>query len=226
MGRPRIGDAYNVPSSARPASEAGAKRDDDGSSPTHQDDGPTMTATPQPVEPGALGLTFYGGVGTVTGSRHLLAAYHARLLADCGMFQGDKALRARNWTSPGFDPKSVNALVLTHAHMDHSGYIPRFVRDGYAGPIYCTGATRELAEVILLDSAKLQEEDANHANRHGYSSHTPALPLYTSQDVERAMRQFSTVEYGTASPIGDPVSFTLHNAGPILGSASVEVAVP
>lgn len=185
---------------------------------------PISNASAQPATPGALSIAFYGGVGTVTGSRHLLTAGGSRLLVDCGMFQGDRQLRDLNWKRPEFDPASVNALVLTHAHMDHGGLIPRFVREGFAGKIYSTKATRELAEVILLDSAKLQEEDAKHANRHGYAKHVPALPLYTSKDVEAALTQFSTVEYTEHfSPTG-AFDVTLHNAGHILGSAFVEVA--
>ncbi len=169
-------------------------------------------------------VAFYGGVGTVTGSRHLLTVGSSRLLVDCGMFQGGRELRDLNWNQPEFDPKSVNALILTHAHMDHAGLIPRFVREGFAGPIYCTKATRELAEVILLDSAKLQEEDAQQANRHGYAKHTPALPLYSSADVEAALTQFTTVEYGEQFSPAPAFAVTLHNAGHILGSAFVEVA--
>ncbi|MDP9236379.1 MAG: MBL fold metallo-hydrolase [Chloroflexota bacterium] len=163
-------------------------------------------------------------MGTVTGSRHLLTAAGSRLLVDCGMFQGDRQLRDLNWKRPEFDPASVNALVLTHAHMDHAGLIPRFVREGFPGKIYCTKATRELVEVILLDSAKLQEEEAQHANRHGYAKHDPALPLYTSTDVQAALTQFSTVEYAEHFSPADALEVTLHNAGHILGSAFVEVA--
>ena len=174
--------------------------------------------------PGGLSVAFYGGVGTVTGSRHLLTAGASRLLVDCGMFQGGRELRDLNWKQPAFQPASVSALVLTHAHMDHAGYIPRLVREGFVGRIYCTGATTELAEVILLDSAKLQEEDAEHANRHGYTKHDPALPLYTSSDVVVALKQFNSVEYGQHfSPAGG-LEVTLHNAGHILGSAYADVA--
>src|SRR5438874_699088 len=174
--------------------------------------------------PSGLSVAFYGGVGTVTGSRHLLTAGASRLLVDCGMFQGGRELRDLNWKQPAFQPASVNALVLTHAHMDHAGYIPRLVREGFAGRIYCTQATTELAEVILLDSAKLQEEDAEHANRHGYTSHAPALPLYTSSDVVVALKQFSNVEYGQEFSPAAGLDVTLHNAGHILGSAWAQVS--
>jgi metallo-beta-lactamase family protein len=178
----------------------------------------TSSGTPRP-----LSVTFYGGVGTVTGSRHLLTAGDSRLLVDCGMFQGDRELRDLNWKQPAFDPASVSAIVLTHAHMDHAGCIPRLVRDGFAGKIYCTEATTELAEVILLDSAKLQEEDAKHANRHGYAKHVPALPLYTSEDVGAAMKLFSSIDYGRQFAPATGLDVTLHNAGHILGSAFAEV---
>jgi len=171
-------------------------------------------------------LSFHGGASTVTGSRYLLEAGGRRLLVDCGMFQGLKELRLKNWEPLSFDPRSVDAMVLTHAHIDHAGYIPRLVRQGSGGRIYCERATRELAEVVLLDSAKLQEEDAEYANRKGYSKHHPALPLYTSADVDAAMRQFRTVDYGDWIDIGGGVRARLHNAGHILGSSFAEVEVP
>jgi metallo-beta-lactamase family protein len=122
-------------------------------------------------------LTFHGAAETVTGSRYLLEAAGAKVLIDCGLFQGLKALRLRNWERLPFPPSSVGAVVLTHAHIDHSGYLPRFVRDGFGGPIYSTPATESLTELLLLDSAHNQEEEAEYANRKGYSKHKPALPL-------------------------------------------------
>jgi metallo-beta-lactamase family protein len=160
-----------------------------------------------PGAPGAPQLTiaFHGGAGTVTGSRHLLTAGDTRVLVDCGMFQGLKELRDLNWRPPAFDARSVTAMILTHAHMDHVGYIPRLARDGFAGNVYTTGATRELSGVVLKDSAKLQEEDAAHANRKGYSKHKPALPLYTSADVEAVMPRFSPLEYHNPLDLGGGV---------------------
>jgi metallo-beta-lactamase family protein len=175
---------------------------------------------------GQLTLSFHGGAGTVTGSRHLLTADRLRVLVDCGMFQGLKELRLMNWRRPGFDPASVDALLLTHAHMDHSGYIPRLRREGYSGKIFCTPPTEELARVLLLDSAKLQEEDADHANRKGYSKHSPALPLYTADDVDVAMQRFRGIEYGVWLDLGGGARARMHNAGHILGSAFIEVEVP
>ncbi len=158
----------------------------------------------------------------MTGSRYLLGANGRRVLVDCGMFQGLKELRLMNWRRPPFDPHTIDDLLLTHAHIDHAGYIPRLVREGYRGRIYCTPATAELAEVLLLDSAKLQEEDADYANRKGFSKHAPALPLYMARDVEAALRRFEAVDYGRWLDLGNGVRARLHNSGHILGSAFVE----
>jgi metallo-beta-lactamase family protein len=144
------------------------------------------------------------------------------VLVDCGMFQGLKELRLMNWRAPEFEPHSVDAMLLTHAHIDHAGYIPRLVREGFRGRVHCTRPTIELAEVLLLDAAKLQEEDADYANRKGFSKHTPALPLYTARDVDDALRRFEPLEYGEWLELGG-VRARLHNAGHILGSAFVEV---
>lgn len=168
-------------------------------------------------------LTFHGGAGTVTGSRHLLDTPSGRLLIDCGMFQGRKQLRERNWNHPGFDPASVDALVLTHAHIDHSGYIPRLVRDGFQGPIYATPATADLADVMLRDSAKIQEEDAAYANKKGFSRHDPALPLYTVQDAMKALDLFEVVDYRDWTEFADGLRFRFRHAGHIIGSGQVDV---
>lgn len=172
-----------------------------------------------------LKLLFQGAAGTVTGSRHLLSVGKRNLLVDSGMFQGLKELRLLNWRRPDFDPQSVGDIILTHAHLDHCGALPRLVHEGFRGTIHCTPPTRELAEVILLDSAKLQEEDAERANRRGYSKHDPALPLYTSEDVARTMRLFRTHEYHEPFDLGDGITVTLFDAGHILGAAFAQVRV-
>lgn len=169
-------------------------------------------------------LTFLGAAGTVTGSKYLLEHGGRRLLVDCGLFQGLKQLRLRNWDAFPLAPEKIDAVVLTHAHIDHSGYLPALARQGFRGPVYATEATRDLAELMLPDSGHLQEEDALYANRHGFSKHHPALPLYTEEDGRRVLRQFRPREFGEAfEPIpGVTVRFSL--AGHILGAASVHVA--
>jgi metallo-beta-lactamase family protein len=170
-------------------------------------------------------LSFHGACGTVTGSRYLIDTGERRLLVDCGLFQGLKELRERNWRRPDFDPASVDAVVLTHAHIDHTGYLPRLAREGFRGPVHCTPATRELVELMLLDSAKLQEEDAEYANRHGFSKHSPALPLYNEADAREAISLLQPLQYGQWRQLGDGLAVRLHNAGHLLGSAHVEVKV-
>ncbi|MEE9264755.1 MAG: MBL fold metallo-hydrolase [Vicinamibacteria bacterium] len=171
-------------------------------------------------------LSFHGGAGTVTGSRHLLSVSGRRLLVDAGLFQGLKKLRLLNWQEPDFDPQSVDDLFLTHAHIDHSGYLPRLVRQGYSNPVYCTPATLDLVRLLLLDSAKIQEEDANYANRKGFSKHRPALPLYTSADAEAAFELMRPLPYGEWLELGEGVRARFLNVGHILGSAMVEVRMP
>ncbi len=167
-------------------------------------------------------LTSFGGSAGVTGSKHLLEAGGQRLLIDCGLFQGEKTGRLRNWEAPPFDPRSIDAVLLTHGHLDHCGYLPRLVKTGFRGPIYATRAGREVARVILLDSARLQEEDAERANREGWSKHRPALPLYTSADVEKTLHQFRSAEYGQPLRLGT-LEVRFHYAGHILGAAGVRV---
>lgn len=175
-------------------------------------------------QPGpGLALSFHGGAGTVTGSKHLLEVDGKRLLVDCGMFQGLKELRLMNWRAPTFDPVSLDAVVVTHAHIDHSGYLPRLVKAGYRGPVYATSATLQLADILLRDAARLQEEDAEYANRKHYSKHRPALPLFTEEDAEAALRRFKAVEHEQWFEAAG-VRVRLHNAGHILGSTFAEVA--
>ena len=142
-------------------------------------------------------LTFLGAAGTVTGSKYLLTIGSRRVLVDSGMFQGEKKWRLMNWEEFPVDPASISDLVLTHAHMDHVGYLPALTRAGFDGPIWCTEGTRQLAEIVLRDGAKLQEQEAEDANRGGYSKHDPALPLYTTEDVEAMLDQFVSLEYDT-----------------------------
>jgi metallo-beta-lactamase family protein len=166
-------------------------------------------------------LTFLGAAQTVTGSRYLLEAEGKRVLIDCGLFQGTKNLRLRNWAPLPFPADSLDAVILTHAHLDHSGYLPALARNGYRGPVFCTPGTADLCEVMLRDSARLQEEDAAFANRHGYSKHHPALPLYTQDDAERALRLIGPREFDTSIALAPRLSFRLLPAGHILGAASV-----
>jgi metallo-beta-lactamase family protein len=148
-----------------------------------------------------ISLTFLGAAGTVTGSKHLLEVDGRRILVDCGLFQGLKELRLRNWAPLPIDPATIDAVILTHAHLDHCGYLPRLVAGGFRGRIFCTPATKELCSVVLPDAAHIQEEDAREANRHGFSKHSPALPLYTSADAARALTQLQPVGYDRPVPI-------------------------
>ncbi len=179
----------------------------------------TDTTSPAPI------LRFLGGAGTVTGSRFLLDTGAARVLVDCGLFQGKKELRLRNWAPLPVDPATIDAVVLTHAHLDHVGYLPALARDGFTGPVFCTPPTAELASIVLDDSARLQQEEAAYANRKGYSKHHPALPLYTEADAARAEAQLATVEFGVPVNAAPGVRAVLRPAGHILGSATVTLAL-
>lgn len=175
------------------------------------------------MKPSSIRLTCHGAARTVTGSRHLLELADRKLLVDGGMFQGLKELRVRNWGDPGFDPRQLDAVLLTHAHIDHSGYLPRLTRLGMTAPIYCTPATNELLEILLLDAAKLQEEDADFANRHGFSKHHPAEPLFGEGDAQDALALRRVVDYDTPLELGS-ASVMWHNAGHLLGSAFLSVS--
>jgi metallo-beta-lactamase family protein len=168
-------------------------------------------------------LTFLGGAGTVTGSKYLLDCGDRRLLVDCGLFQGPRDLRELNWAPFPIAPSSIDAVVLTHAHLDHSGYLPRLVREGFAGRIHATSATGDVARLILLDSAHLAEKDAEFANRHAFSRHKPALPLYTTRDAERALKQLQPAPWHQRMDLGGGNSFVFRRAGHILGAATVEL---
>jgi metallo-beta-lactamase family protein len=166
-----------------------------------------------------LTLTCLGAARTVTGSKHLLGIGDRRLLVDCGMFQGDKTLRERNWQPLPVRPDSIESVVLTHAHLDHCGLLPRLVQQGFKGRIFCTPGTAELTRIVLADAGKLQEEDAERANRKGYTRHQPALPLFTSEDADRAMVRLQPVGYERPVPVMPGVTVEFLNAGHLLGSA-------
>ncbi|HEY7172225.1 MAG TPA: MBL fold metallo-hydrolase [Vicinamibacterales bacterium] len=164
-------------------------------------------------------LTFLGAAGTVTGSKHLLDTGAHRVLVDCGLFQGLKELRQRNWQPLPIAPAAIDAVILTHAHLDHCGYLPRLVADGFRGRIFCTPATKDLCGVVLPDSAHVQEEDAREANAIGFSKHHPALPLYTADDAARTLLQLQPVGYNRPVPVVPGLEVDFLNAGHLLGSA-------
>jgi metallo-beta-lactamase family protein len=168
-------------------------------------------------------ITFFGGAGTVTGSNYLLEADGKRILLDCGLFQGFKQLRLRNWTPFPVPADSVDAVVLSHAHLDHSGRIPLLVKQGFKGRVYATDATRDLCAILLPDSGHLQEKDAEFANRHGFSKHKPALPLYTLEEAERALSNFRAEPFEQVFRVAVDFDVKFHFAGHILGAAIVEI---
>ena len=172
-----------------------------------------------------VSITFLGAAGTVTGSKYLVRYGHQSLLVDCGLFQGYKQLRLRNWTPLPIVPDQVDAVLLTHAHLDHSGYLPLLAKEGYRGPIYASAGTRDLCRVLLPDSGHIQEEDAAFANRHGFSKHTPALPLYTRQDALDCLPLIKTVhQRKTFQPLPGWRA-TFQPAGHILGASSILLEV-
>jgi metallo-beta-lactamase family protein len=168
-------------------------------------------------------LTFLGATGTVTGSRYLLRHDNQSILIDCGLFQGYKQLRLKNWAPPPFDPKTIRAVVLTHAHLDHSGYLPLLVKLGFKGSIYCSRATFELCKILLPDSGFLQEEQAHFDNKHGTSKHKPALPLYTIKDAEESLKRFEPVRFDETFNPSPGLQAVLRRAGHLLGAASVYI---
>lgn len=168
-------------------------------------------------------IQFLGAVQTVTGSKYLIQANKLNILVDCGLFQGYKELRLRNWASLPIDPGKIDYVLLTHAHIDHSGYIPLLVKNGFCGKILCTAATRDLCSILLPDSGHLHEEDARYANRKGYSKHHPALPLYTRQDAEESLRFFQVVPFEERIPIADSLSATFYYGGHILGASFIRL---
>lgn len=171
-------------------------------------------------------LSFWGAAGTVTGSKYLIDSDRARVLIDCGLFQGARELRERNWQEPPFPATSVNAVLLTHAHIDHTGYLPRFVRHGFRGPVYCSHGSADLLKILLPDSARLQEEEADYRNRHKITKHAPALPLYTEQDAREALKLIQVVpNNGTQIPVANGIEAEFRIAGHILGSSLVLVRI-
>ena len=167
-------------------------------------------------------ISFHGAADTVTGSRHLVRMGGRSILLDCGLFQGFKVLRERNWLAPPAELIEADAVVLSHAHLDHSGWLPALVKHGFRGPIYASPATRDLAEVLLLDSAHLQEEDARRANRYGYSRHAKALPLYTRRDVQRTLAKFQPLAPGRELRLG-ALRVLLTPVGHLLGACAVSL---
>ena len=170
-----------------------------------------------------MNITFLGAARTVTGSKHLLDTGTAKILVDSGLFQGLKELRERNWRALPIKPSDIDAIVLTHAHLDHCGYLPRLVAQGFRGRIFCTPGTMDLCRIVLPDSGRIQEEDAANANRHSYSKHAVALPLYTEADAFRAITQLQPVGYDRPIPVADGVEVDFINAGHLLGSAFARI---
>ena len=171
----------------------------------------------------AVELSFLGATGTVTGSKYLLRSGGRSVLVDCGLFQGLKALRLRNWAEPPARPRDVDAVVLTHAHLDHSGYLPRFIAQGFEGPVHASPGTRDLCAILLPDSGHLQEEEARYANKRGFSKHKPALPLYTEAQARRSLERFATTPFRKATGVAGRFDLTLRPAGHILGAAVAEL---
>lgn len=170
-------------------------------------------------------ITFLGAAGTVTGSKYLVEANGKKLLVDCGLFQGSRDLQKRNWNPLTVDPRTIDWVVLTHAHIDHSGYLPKLVQAGYNGPIYADSATIELCNILLLDSAHLQEEDAKFAAKKGYTNYKPPLPLYTVEEAQKVLGLFKQVPRSSPWSLSPEFAFSPHDAGHILGSTWFELAI-
>src|SRR3954451_9161828 len=170
-------------------------------------------------------LQFLGGAGTVTGSKHLVRHRGQQVLLDCGLFQGLKELRLRNWLKPEFAAREIASVVLRHGHIDHPGYLPLLVKRGFRGAVHCTAATADLIEILLPDSARLQEEDAARANREGYTRHHPAVPLYDLNDVRDALKLVERHPFGKEFPVAGDMKATFRRPGHILGAASIDLAI-
>ena len=172
-----------------------------------------------------VSITFLGATDTVTGSRFLITGPSSRILIDCGMFQGLKKDRLKNWEPFAADPRSIDAVILSHAHLDHCGYLPVLVKDGFSGPIFSTKYTKELSAVILNDSARLQTEDAKYALKKGYSKHNPPKALYGPDEVEKTLPLFNTLDFGKKTQITQDTFITFYPSGHILGSAFILIEV-
>lgn len=172
-----------------------------------------------------VSLTFLGATGTVTGSRYLVEAHGARLLIDAGLFQGKKELRLRNWAKFPVPPGSLSGVILTHAHVDHTGFLPCLVRDGFGGPTFATPPTGRLLHAVLPDAAKLQEEEARFANKIGSTKHTPALPLFTVRDAQQALGTLRALAFGQRATVQPGIELCYHRQGHILGAAAVELRI-
>jgi metallo-beta-lactamase family protein len=170
-------------------------------------------------------LRFLGGVGTVTGSKYLLEAGGKKILVDCGLFQGLKQLRLRNWDRFPVNPSQIDAVILTHAHLDHSGYLPLLVKNGFRGPIFCTRGTRDLCAILLPDSGYLMERDAEFANRHGFSKHKPALPLYTAKEAQSCLERLVAREFNQLLDVAPGIQAQFHPAGHIIGAAIAAINI-
>jgi metallo-beta-lactamase family protein len=170
-------------------------------------------------------IKFLGGAKTVTGSRYLVEIGHLKVLVDCGLFQGLKEVRLRNWDSFPVDAASIDLVILTHAHIDHTGYLPKLVREGFSGPIYCTPPTLELVRILLADSAKLQEEEAEYAQKKGYSKHEKPQPLYKIEDAERVTPLLTPVEIEAPMQLNENLTMVFYNAGHILGAAILKLRI-
>ncbi len=168
-------------------------------------------------------LTFLGGTNTVTGSKFLITVNSKNILIDCGLFQGYKELRLRNWVKFPVNPETIDAVLLTHAHIDHSGYLPLLIKNGFKGNVYCTHGTKDLCSILLPDSGHIQEEDAKRANRYGYSKHKPALPLYTKNEGLRALAHFIALDYNKKFKLFDAIHFEFLPAGHIIGSSIIQL---
>ncbi len=172
-----------------------------------------------------MNITFLGGAGSVTGSKYLIETQGKSVLVDCGLFQGGRKLRERNWNPLPINSSQIDAVLLTHAHMDHSGYIPVLCKEGYKGPIITTSATKDLCTILLADSGHIQEREAEYANRKGYSRHRPAKPLYNQKDAESCMKHFNPVEFLEPASITSRISALFRPAGHILGAATIELTI-
>jgi metallo-beta-lactamase family protein len=168
-------------------------------------------------------LSFLGGAGTVTGSKYLLQNADCQILLDCGLFQGFKALRLKNWAPFPIEPRRIDAIALTHAHLDHSGYLPLMVKHGFTGPVFCSQATADLCAILLPDAGHLQEKDAEFANRHGFSKHKPALPLYTEEDARSALTHLTSIPFDEDQTLPGGAVIRLRRTGHILGAASIQL---